>query len=270
MPTTTPFTALGRGNGFSFCPTKVDVSGFDHWVTLGGVSSGSASAAKINTSLANCMKLYWNTELVKTSVDAQADNAGSSVQINTQNFEHKIMKPDGEALEPRGRACKGSVRGLTLNESTTPGAESCNAIVSFKLNPVRMYNGDTTDINNFVGFGLSNLIEGLCNASHFDGLLDANVQTNISSYLDGTTESGTSTEPNSITAFNKVVHDFTVDSIPFKAFNQAFMSSTRSSPSPTFVNQATKVSASETDGSVHSDAEIDLGTNLSLSSYTYS
>ncbi len=36
MPTATSFNALGRGNGFPFCPTSVDVSGFDHWVTLAG------------------------------------------------------------------------------------------------------------------------------------------------------------------------------------------------------------------------------------------
>ena len=133
-----------------------------------------------------------------------------------------------------------------------------------------MYNGATTDINNFVGFGFSDLIDGLCNANHFDGLLDADVSTKISSYLDGTTESGTSIDPNTVTEFNKAVHDFTVNSIPFKAFNQASMTSTAFSMSPTFVNQATKVSASDTSGTIHSDAEIDLGTNLSLSSYTYS
>lgn len=271
MPTATSFTALGRGNGFPLCPTNVDVSGFDHWVTLAGVTSGSATEAQIKTSLENCMNLYWNTELVKTSVDAEADNAGSSVQINTQDFEHKIMKTASVALEPRERVCYGNLTGLRLNESTTPGAEACNAIVSFKLNPVRMYNGATTDINNFVGFGFSDLIDGLCNAGHFEGLLDADVSTKISSYLNGTTGSGTSTGPSSTTKFNKAVHDFTVNSIPFKAFNQAFMSSTTFSMSPTFVNQATKVSASDTvGGNIHSDAEIDLGTNLSLSSYTYS
>ena len=40
MPKADTFTALGRGNGFGFCPKKVDVSEFDNWITLGGVSSG--------------------------------------------------------------------------------------------------------------------------------------------------------------------------------------------------------------------------------------
>jgi hypothetical protein len=276
MPTATSFAALGRGNGFPFCPTSVDVSGFDHWVTLAGYSKTNADAGssvtetQIKTSLTRCVNLYWNTELVKTSVDAEASDSSSTAQINTQDFEHKIMKTASVALEPRERVCYSNLTGLQLNESTTPGAEACNAIVSFKLNPVRMYNGATTDINNFVGFGFSDLIDGLCNANHFGGLLDASVQSKVSSYLNGTTGSGTSTDPGSSTEFNKAVYDFTVNSIPFKAFNQAFMSSTTFSMSPTFVNQATKVSASDTSGTIHSDAEIDLGTNLSLSSYTYS
>ena len=271
MPTATSFTALGRGNGFPLCPTNVDVSGFDHWVTLAGVTSGSATEAQIKTSLIRCMNLYWNTELVKTSVDAEASDSGSVAQLNTQDFEHKIMKTATVALEPRERVCYGKLTGLRLSQSaaSTVGTETCTAIVSFELNPIRMYNGATTDINNFVGFGFSDLITGSLNANHFGGLLDSDVQTTVSSYLNGTTASGTTTDPSSVTEFNNAVHDFTVNSIPFKAFNQASMSSTAYTMSPTFVNQPTIVSVSDTVGTTHSDAEIDLGTNLSLSSYTY-
>jgi len=277
MPTATSFAALGRGNGFPFCPTSVDVSGFDHWVTLAGYSKTNAAAGssvtetQIKTSLTRCVNLYWNTELVKTSVDVEASDSSSTAQINTQDFEHKIIKTASVALEPRERVCYGNLTGLQLNETTSPpGFPAGNAIIHFKLNPVRMYNGAITDINNFVGFGFSDLIDGFCNAGHSDGDLDASVQSKVSSYLNGTTETGTSTDPSSETEFNKAVHDFTVNSIPFKAFNRAFMTSTTFSMSPTFVNQATKVSASNTSGTIHSDAEIDLGTNLSLSSYTYS
>jgi len=259
MPTATSFTALGRGNGFPLCPTNVDVSGFDHWVTLAGVTSGSATEAQIKTSLIRCMNLYWNTELVKTSVDAEASDSGSVAQLNTQDFEHKIMKTASVALEPRERVCYGNLTGLQLSQSaaSSGGSETCQATVSFTLSPVRMYNGATTSINNFVGFGFSDLITGNLTANHFGGLLDAQVRT----------------DPSSVTEFNNAVHDFTVNSIPFKAFNQASMSSTAYTMSPTFVNQPTIVSVSDTVGTspntVHSDAEIDLGTNLSLSSYTY-
>jgi len=274
MPTADSFIALGRGNGFPFCPTSVDVSIYDHWVTLAGVTSGSATQAEINTSLKNCMKLYWNTELVKTSVDAEASNSSSTAQINTQDFEHKIMKTASVALEPRERVCYSNLTGLSLNETTFPGFPGCQAIIHFKLEPVRMYNGAITDINNFVGFGFSDLIDGSCSAGHSDGDLDATVQSDVSSYLNGTTASGSSIDGDEATVFNNVVHDFTINSIPFKVFNRANTSSVTFSMSPTFVNQATKVSVSDTVGTspntLHADAEIDLGTNLSLSSYTYS
>jgi hypothetical protein len=272
MPTAIPFTALGRGNGFSSCPTSVDVSGFDHWVTLGGyakTSSDDVTTEQINDSRINAMELFWNTELVKTSVSAEASNPSSSATINTQNFEHKIMKTASVALEPRERVCYDNLTGLSINEDvgTFPG---CQAIIHFKLELVRMYNGAITDINNFVGFGFNTLIDGLCVAGHSeDGRNIATVESDVSSYLDGTTESGTSSDGGEVTKFNKAVYDFTVNSIPFKAFNRAFVSTTSGSLSPTFVNQATKVSAVSDITTDHSDAEIDLGTNLSLSSYTY-
>lgn len=278
MPTADSFTALGRGNGFPFCPTNVDVSGFDHWVTLAGYSKTNADAGssvtetQIKTSLERCMELYWNTELVKTSVDAEASNSFFSEEINTQDFEHKIMKTASVALEPRERVCYTNLTGLSINENV-PGDGTfpeCSAIIHFKLEPVRMYNGAITDINNFIGFGFNTLIDGLCAAGHSGGRNIASVESDVSSYLDGTTESGTSSDGGEVTQFNKAVYDFTVNSIPFKAFNRAFVTTTSGSLSPTFVNQTTKVSVVSDIGTDHSDAEIDLGTNLSLSSYTYS
>ena len=143
-----------QGNGFPLCPTNVDVSGFDHWVTLAELPADQRRT-QIKTSLIRCMNLYWNTELVKTSVDAEASDSGSVAQLNTQDFEHKIMKTATVALEPRERVCYGKLTGLRLSQSaaSTIGTETCTAIVSFELNPIRMYNGATTDINNFVGFG---------------------------------------------------------------------------------------------------------------------
>lgn len=279
MPTATSFAALGRGNGFPFCPTSVDVSGFDHWVTLAGYSKTNADAGsnvtetQIKTSLTRCVNLYWNTELVKTSIDAEASDSSSTAQINTQDFEHKIMKTASVALEPRERVCYTNLTGLSLNQTTSSGFPQCNAIIHFKLEPARMYNGAITDINNFVGFGFSDLIDGFCSAGHSGGVNVASVQSDISSYLNGTTESGTSSEGDEVTQFNKAVYDFTVNSIPFKAFNRAFVSTTAGagSLSPTFVNQTTRISVvSNSVVATNSDAEIDLGTNLSLSSYTYS
>ncbi len=70
MPTATPFTALGRGNGFPFCITEIDISTFPSnykWTTLSGVNtdnyttfSGSSLLEKVNSSQVMAMSIYWN------------------------------------------------------------------------------------------------------------------------------------------------------------------------------------------------------------------
>ena len=93
MPTATSFAALGRGNGFSFCPRKVDVSSYTNWITLGGVSSGSASTAEINESLQNAMKLWWNfysmTGSFSSSTTSSQDGTNS---VSATNHELIIKK----------------------------------------------------------------------------------------------------------------------------------------------------------------------------------
>jgi hypothetical protein len=70
MPIAQKFKALGAGNGFPFCPSKVDISNASDstmWTTLSGVNADNytsfgdaALAGKISQSLELAMKLYWN------------------------------------------------------------------------------------------------------------------------------------------------------------------------------------------------------------------
>ena len=87
MPTADPFNALTKGNGLAFCASKVDVSGFDKWQTLGGYRDSAASggtavtAAQIQTSLDNAMLLYWNMN--GNVVSAAASNIGGGNNLST-------------------------------------------------------------------------------------------------------------------------------------------------------------------------------------------
>jgi hypothetical protein len=62
MPTATPFTALGAGNGFNKCFGSLSVDNFDYWTTFSGVNknSPSASESQINESLAIATQIHWN------------------------------------------------------------------------------------------------------------------------------------------------------------------------------------------------------------------
>lgn len=86
MPTATPFTALGKGNGFPSCFGKVEIgnlSGEIMWTTLSGVNADNytsfgeaALAEKVSESLELAMKLYWNKfKLNGLSASSSGDNS---------------------------------------------------------------------------------------------------------------------------------------------------------------------------------------------------
>ena len=150
MPEATPFQTLGVGNGFPFCFEKVDVSGYDHWTTFGGFnknSVGNPTDAQIYDSRAAAMKLYWNLYRVElTATDSlNSDYDISEVIINNEEW----VDGDGahaDAVEPKGRVCQG-----TLSAKIYAGTI---AQVDFRSSAIiRMYNGATTNENNFIGYG---------------------------------------------------------------------------------------------------------------------
>lgn len=89
MPTATKFTALGKGNGFPFCPQRVDVDGL-YFQTLGGVTQfnvGGLGAiekeAKIEDSRLAAMKLFWMFYSLTT--EQSEDGAISEITVDCDN-----------------------------------------------------------------------------------------------------------------------------------------------------------------------------------------
>ena len=100
MPTATPFTALGAGNGFPYCPARVDVDTFAYWTTFSGFnknSTGSPSASEIESSRRIAMKLYWNTHELQATAEVSWPTG--------QNITDVILTapPDTNPLEPSER-----------------------------------------------------------------------------------------------------------------------------------------------------------------------
>jgi len=145
MPTATPFTALGKGNGFASCPSKRDVSALKSWTTLGGFNKdtgGLPTDQQINDSLINLMKLFWNiNELTGRSLETT--NNGSS-----EIFDVTIDE------EPMERVCSSSI--FKRNDSR----------IIIDIQAQRMYDGPTDDEDNFRGYGMgSGLIQVISNVS---------------------------------------------------------------------------------------------------------
>jgi len=183
MPTSTSFTALG---GFPFCPTKVDVSDFDKWTTLGGNKKGG-SVTETGKGLAEAMKLFWNLNGVSGSIyddsftidlDAGDYDASSWVKI--------VDPPETESdvnKEPNERVCY-SLWGATNGEDPD---DFESPYVGMRGNIIGMYDGDTDDEDNFVGFGssaFSAVYEGLFSALVLRAYFDDPADTGSVEYIE--------------------------------------------------------------------------------------
>ena len=185
MQTAIKFNSSGAGNGFPSCLEKVDVSNFDFWTTLSGVSKSSptTSDALIQESYISAMSLFWTME--KTSFTATTVEASQTDLAFTEN--------------PKERVCNSS---LYKRVRMTNDAGSQEALdIEMLLRIVRMYNGVTTDEVNFVGYGLKSdpydsgirrstswFLQGLKSDS-------SSVRATISSYTDDNTFESSSSLP---------------------------------------------------------------------------
>jgi len=161
MPTATSFTALGRGSGFPLCLEKVDVSGYDRWTTLGGVSKESPSPtdAKISTSLVNAMKLYWNLYSLKGTCSVSGSNNVETISASVDEVVANFNTVDG--LKPNERVCVSGVPGTEDFETDEDLGSLGNLHIAkaqlsigIEFEFMRFYDGETTDENNFIGYGL--------------------------------------------------------------------------------------------------------------------
>tara|TARA_R110000824_G_C15051322_1_gene661466 strand:+ start:56 stop:952 length:897 start_codon:yes stop_codon:yes gene_type:complete len=282
MPTATQFTALGRGNGFPFCPEKVNVSTYTNWITLGGVSSGSASEAQINESLKNAMKLWWNLHSLTGSFSCALTNSQEgNILVSATNHE-LILKRTGEsdALTPIQRACRGTETPalasnlssiFTDEEETDDGGGGRSQKVEGNLTIgsasfiVRMYNGSTDDENNFVGYGargVASVDSDLFISSPVS--CDAAVEIQVGSFQNGTDDSGV--DPDSGHTFDLKVFQTNLGGMPFrsKTFCQAVNNFSGSG-----VTKSLSVSASELSGTASTSGN-KVATGGSPSTYSVS
>ena len=153
MPTATSFTALGRGNGFPFCPVKRNVSNYARWITLGGTQKGNfATNEEKKTSLVNAVKIFWNTNQPDGSPNTSKGGGLGNIIIRTDGS-------TGASLEPINRACRsgGAVYSDSGTSGDDKGTESFSMRASISLSIFRMYDGPTDNEDNFVGYGWSGI-----------------------------------------------------------------------------------------------------------------
>ena len=283
MPTATSFTALGRGNGFPFCATKKNVSGFTNWITLGGVSGGSASTSQINQSLVNAMKLWWNLNSITGSFSASSTDSaegGLSVSGNPQ----LILKRSGESdpLAPIQRTCRGTssfisgrddelVNSFSEDDENDAGSVDGSLFIGNFTSPgfiVRMYNGSTDNESNFVGYGVSRLAIVNAFAQPTDTLCSADIT--VGSYISGTDDSGVN--PDSGITFELKVFQTTLGGIPFRSKTLATALESGGSLSLStsqFSASATANSSITGPPSRSSSADVSVSLSTSLDFYTY-
>ena len=154
MPTATEFTALGAGNGFPSCRTKVDVDDYDYWTTLSGVNKDSpaTSDALILESLELAMMIYWNLDSISCSADAfpldLVDGLFLDEDIQLRKptgFAYKVDYDTYDALTPVERVCYLS-QPQTLYDDSNTFFRAVRALVGLRV--VAMYNE-----GEFVGYG---------------------------------------------------------------------------------------------------------------------
>jgi len=282
MPTADSFTALGRGNGFPFCATKKNVSGFTNWITLGGVSGGSASTSQINESLVNAMKLWWNLNSMTGSFSASSTHSAEgdlSVSGNTQ----LIIKRDGESdpLAPIQRTCRGTssfisgrddelVNSFYEDDENDAGSVDGSLFIGNFTSPgfiVRMYNGSTGNESNFVGYGVSRLAVVSAFAEVGQPATLASVDITVGSYINGTDGSGV--DPGTGITFDVKVFETTLNNIPFRSVTIANAAGSSESVSASQFSGSASASSSIT-GPPSRSSSADVSASLSsIDFYTY-
>lgn len=164
--------------GFPFLLTKVDVSGYDHWTTLGGFNkddTGSPTTQEVNDSLASAMKLFWNYN--GHAVDLEFTTL--TIDIEQDDFDNGSAPAP---FEPKSRVCRS---GWSFSQSDKTGGDE---FMKVDYPPIRMYNGLTDSEDNFVGYGV------LSSGSVLDGVFLATDQFDDFSFLSYANDGGTGVE----------------------------------------------------------------------------
>jgi hypothetical protein len=144
MPVAEKFKALGAGNGFPFCPFKINVLNYTKWCTLSGFndeSGGAPTQTQINDSHALAVKLYFNAYKLKVAF------TGSDQSVDSENdmegdFSTPIKRLKG--IKPMSKLIDGGV-----------GYYQESAYTLFDVRLCKMYKGDVSNEDNFIGYGFT-------------------------------------------------------------------------------------------------------------------
>jgi hypothetical protein len=152
MPTADSFFALGMGNGFPFCPPKVDVSSDDLWSTIDGYnksSTGTRTAAGIIESKRLAMLYVWNTYQINGSVAVGSDSLSN---VNSEDD-----TSSGNPLPPKLRVCLDGSDGFgdQIETEDADGFPVASLALDVPLSVTAMYNGSTSNESNFIGYGIA-------------------------------------------------------------------------------------------------------------------
>ena len=158
MPDAEKFTALGAGNGFNSCLSKRNVLSspnqeeeYFKWTTLSGFnkdSEGMPTPESINESYVKAMAMFWNIYSLKGSAD--------SVNVGDDDTIYSASVTDTETdIKPDEQACN-DVNDYEEYDSDEDDffIYTAEALMGWRLKPVKLYKGVTTDEANFIGYGL--------------------------------------------------------------------------------------------------------------------
>jgi len=135
MPTATPFKALGRGNGFATCPSKIDVN---------DRGDGNPYTAYKVLTLAEAMHLYWNLASVTATASAPGEDGTLLASLTSSD----VLK------QPNLRGCDSSIRSLSDYDSDDWSYVSAQVQIPYIY---RLYDGSTSSEANFLGYGIDTI-----------------------------------------------------------------------------------------------------------------
>jgi hypothetical protein len=171
MPIATPFKALGAGNGFPFSMFNVDVSSAHDYMTLGGTRKGTPpTVAEKKLSLANAMKIFWNLYKIEVVGSATTFIEADDGRFNGLAGNWSVTADDlGNGTQPKERIStrsqdsrfggdnynydlgRAEYNNSSFGEVKTSGGT--NVFIA------AMYNGATTNPDNFIGYGLKDFVK---------------------------------------------------------------------------------------------------------------
>lgn len=207
MPTATPFTALGAGNGFPFCLPKVDVSDYTYCNAL---------------TFAQAMKFYWNSYSFTMSAAVNYTGFTQSVSnptVDNRSYNAIDQNPAGYTVgdrEPSKRICSTSTTGKSYLKKEDSNQYDAVGVLFYPTPTIeKLYNGATDNESKFIGYGFNGKVADAYTSRDGPEYMADDARTMLFSYAE------LSSDPIgwwfgwSIQADPDTVSTVTIDGIPF-------------------------------------------------------